>query len=297
MKKICQNYKARIVFTCIFVLVIFIVSFYYSKPAKFMANQVKYGTKVSFKEGEVLQFPDFTLKFLGTKPAPKSDLHVPLGDTYEFEITADNTSQTISWSSGAGEIAPAKININNKSFFLELGMSETLGQLENNQLVINPALANVLDLSFTPTDFVCDCLAGFTFKIPVLKNWEDVKMTKINDDSCVLKISWSGFAEIPPNSPPQLKEPVKPPTLEVSVKKSAIQEPEWHSQAILTNPQGIKYRFLNDPVLENSNEKNFAEFYTENYFVKIEATITNDHYGFPASQFWDTLAETFTIKK
>ncbi len=151
-------------------------------------------------------------------------------------------------------------------------------------------------------DFYCDGISGVTFKIPVFKNWDDIKVKKINENFCSIEIGWSGFAEIPPGAPPEMKEPVKPAPFYVEVKKSSTPEQEWESAAVFTNPQGIKYRFLNsDPeLLKDDPEldlrgRNFVEFYLDNSFVKIESPAINDYYGFSAIKFWKTITETFKL--
>ena len=144
-------------------------------------------------------------------------------------------------------------------------------------------------------DFSCDGISGVTFKIPAFTNWGDIKVKKINVNFCSIEIGWSGFAEIPPGALPEMKEPAKPAPFYVEVKKSTAQEQEWHSAAILTNPQGIKYRFFNDPTLGTSENRNFVEFYLDNSFIKIESPTINDYYGFSASEFWKTIIKTFKL--
>jgi hypothetical protein len=77
-----------------------------------MIESVKeYSTRIKLVPGESYTFPDFTLAFTGQRPVPQSPAHVPLGDFYDFKLTANDYKEAISWSSGTGEIAPARFRI------------------------------------------------------------------------------------------------------------------------------------------------------------------------------------------
>lgn len=109
-------------------------------PNPMNSSQVAYNTKVKFAKGEVLEFLDFTLEFLGTR-RQESSLRVSLGDLYDFKITANGQAQTISWSSGTGAIGPRRFKISGeKRFQLELQISDKLGKLELDELVISEVL-------------------------------------------------------------------------------------------------------------------------------------------------------------
>src|SRR5579863_1177734 len=60
-----------------------------------------YNTKVQFAKGQVLQFPDFSLEFIGTQPLSLNP-PVPMGPLFEFRVSSDGRTQTASWSSGTG---------------------------------------------------------------------------------------------------------------------------------------------------------------------------------------------------
>ncbi|HLM00305.1 MAG TPA: hypothetical protein VK400_04560 [Pyrinomonadaceae bacterium] len=98
----------------------------------------KYGQKVSYASGKELIFPDFTIKFVGKREAKISnDWLFPQKMTfYDFEAAKGETRQTISWSSGTGDIGPTFFEIDGGSYVLELSQSDILKSLEEGFLVI-----------------------------------------------------------------------------------------------------------------------------------------------------------------
>src|SRR5215213_4961536 len=103
-------------------------------------NQIqKYGTKVSYSSGKELIFPDFTIKFVGKREEKISnDWLFPQKMTfYDFEVAKGETRQTLSWSSGMGDIGPQFFAINGAEYVLELRKSDIIkGSLGNDILVI-----------------------------------------------------------------------------------------------------------------------------------------------------------------
>lgn len=96
-----------------------------------------YGAKVTFKQGQPLQFPDFSLTYLGQRHVD-SPTFKP-GFTYlDFKLQQGALAQTVSWSSGTGDIGPALFEFNGQQFSLELSYAEELGWLDDNELVIEP---------------------------------------------------------------------------------------------------------------------------------------------------------------
>lgn len=239
-----------------------------------MTSTATYGTKVVFSRDQVIAFPDFTFKFLGSAPAPQPfpDIIIPLGDFYKFEVAANHEIKNFSWSSGTGDIAPMVITISNKIFFADLGGLSK----EGGWVKIGPPYVEV----------ACGSIP-VAFHIPKFKDWQDIQNKEVADNRCRITISWSGFVEIPPGS--RSGQAAKPPSVIVDVSQRAAPDPEMHSAAIFTNPQGIQYRFLDDPKLKRG-QNNFAEFRVGNGFVKIEAMITSNHFGFAPEEFWNTVA-------
>lgn len=61
----------------------------------------------------------------------------PNGFLYQdFKAKTINEEKTISWSSGTGDIAPTVFEIGGKNYELELRISDKLGKLAENELVV-----------------------------------------------------------------------------------------------------------------------------------------------------------------
>lgn len=94
----------------------------------------KYGEKVSYADGKELKFPDFSIKFTGKRETATSPVKMT---TYDFIVTKGDKTQTVSWSSGTGDIAPTFFNFEGTDFVLELGMSDVMkGALGEGILVL-----------------------------------------------------------------------------------------------------------------------------------------------------------------
>ena len=91
-------------------------------------NQVqKYGEKVSFEQGKVLTYPDFTIKYVGKRTKKYPDETSALTMTfYDFEVVKDGKKQMVIWTTGAGDIAPVYFYIDTLDFAIEHGKSEIL---------------------------------------------------------------------------------------------------------------------------------------------------------------------------
>jgi hypothetical protein len=64
----------------------------------------KYGKKTRYKPGKILEFPDFTLEYSGTSTVPWPN-HATFKFTFHnFVVRCDGAVETVSWSSGTGEI-------------------------------------------------------------------------------------------------------------------------------------------------------------------------------------------------
>jgi hypothetical protein len=119
---------------CVLISISFISIFCSAK-----SGDVNYDTVVEFSKGVQLKFPDFTLEYSGERTEKKE---IPNGNSltftfHEFKISNGSENKTISWSSGTGDIAPARFDIGGKSYELELRMSEKLNKkLDEDELVI-----------------------------------------------------------------------------------------------------------------------------------------------------------------
>ncbi|MCB0176108.1 MAG: hypothetical protein KDJ97_36760 [Anaerolineae bacterium] len=95
-----------------------------------------YGGKVHYAQGQPLNFPDVTMEFVGKREAPAS-VDYPRGMTfYDFKVYQGNQAQLVSWSAGAGDIGPTLFELAGNRYALELAMSDQLGSLGQDELVL-----------------------------------------------------------------------------------------------------------------------------------------------------------------
>jgi hypothetical protein len=99
------------------------------------AQNASYGTRVKYATGKRIDFPDFTIEYVGerrkTLPVyPRGFLY------YDFKVRNGNTEKMVSWTSGTGLIGPMQFEIGGKHYQLELRHSDKLGKLADNELVI-----------------------------------------------------------------------------------------------------------------------------------------------------------------
>ena len=105
-------------------------------------QKVSYGARVKYRTGEKIEFPDFTIEYVGERR--KSLPVYPRGFLYyDFKVSKANTEKMVSWTTGTGVIDPLDFDIDGKHYQLELRHSDKLGKLKDNELVIwqaNPPL-------------------------------------------------------------------------------------------------------------------------------------------------------------
>lgn len=102
------------------------------------ARAADYGKKVSFRRGEAISFPAFTLKYLGDRRV-RHPIFKPGFLYYDFEISAGNQVRKVSWSSGTGEIGPQRFEVGGKTYYLELKASVGYkGWMKDDELVVWP---------------------------------------------------------------------------------------------------------------------------------------------------------------
>lgn len=98
-----------------------------------------YNTVVDYEKGIVLYYPDFNLEYIDERNEKKD---FPNGNTitfkfFDYKISNDKESKTISWSFGTGDIAPTEFEFDGKKYQLEMSNSESLKlRLKKNELVI-----------------------------------------------------------------------------------------------------------------------------------------------------------------
>src|SRR5206468_5383562 len=99
-------------------------------------QKASYGTRVKYQAGQKIEFPDFTVEYVGERR--KSLPVYPRGFLYyDFKVRTANIEKVVSWSNGTGDIGPVEFEIGSKRFLLELRRSDKLGKLEENELVIS----------------------------------------------------------------------------------------------------------------------------------------------------------------
>jgi hypothetical protein len=98
-------------------------------------QNASYGTRVKYKANQKIQFPDFTVEYLGERR--KSLPVYPRGFLYyDFKISRGKTEKMVSWTTGTGIIDPTDFDFDGKPYHLELRRSDRLGKLNDNELVI-----------------------------------------------------------------------------------------------------------------------------------------------------------------
>jgi hypothetical protein len=98
-------------------------------------QKAAYGTRVKYRVGEKIEFPDFTIQCVDEHrkilPAyPRGFLY------YDFKVSKEKAEKVISWTTGTGLIDPMDFEIGAKHYQLELRRSDKLGQLKDDELVI-----------------------------------------------------------------------------------------------------------------------------------------------------------------
>jgi hypothetical protein len=101
-------------------------------------NKVQnYGEKVSYTDRKEIIYPDFSLKFSGTRergfPMPDSATKMIF---YDFQVVKGDKMQTVSWSSGTGDIGPTFFYVEGVDYVLEMKQSDIKGSLGEGNIVI-----------------------------------------------------------------------------------------------------------------------------------------------------------------
>jgi hypothetical protein len=98
-------------------------------------QKVSYGTRVKYQLGQKIEFPDFTIEYVGERR--KSLPVYPRGFLYyDFKISKGKIEKIVSWTTGTGVIDPSDFDIGGKHYQLELRRSDKLGKLNDKELVI-----------------------------------------------------------------------------------------------------------------------------------------------------------------
>ncbi len=98
-------------------------------------QKASYGTRVKYRAGQKIEFPDFAVEYVGERR--KSLPVYPRGFLYyDFKVSKGPAEKMVSWSTGTGVIDPTDLEIGGKHYQLELRHSDKLGKLNDNELVI-----------------------------------------------------------------------------------------------------------------------------------------------------------------
>lgn len=83
-----------------------------------------------------MRFADFTMTYTGTRTQPVAATGRAM-TFHEFEVTAGGDKQKVSWSSGMGDIGPARFTAAGKVWQIELRFSDRLGRLKDGEMVVS----------------------------------------------------------------------------------------------------------------------------------------------------------------
>ena len=101
-----------------------------------------YDSPFDYSSKAAVRFPDFELRFAGTKPGglyPGTTRQ--MADVSQFEITQAGQKQTVGWSGGTGDIGPSFFTASGQCFQLELLYSDKHHKLAPGQAVVSQAPA------------------------------------------------------------------------------------------------------------------------------------------------------------
>jgi len=91
-----------------------------------------YGAKVTYAQGHKLEYPNFSVEFVGEKP-PRSYDKYP---REEFRISGGGEVQEISWGRDQGDIGRVKFSVAGENYLMELVGSQQYGVLDQGVMVI-----------------------------------------------------------------------------------------------------------------------------------------------------------------
>jgi hypothetical protein len=98
-------------------------------------QKASYGTRVKYRAGQKIEFPDFAIEYVGERRQSVSVY--PRGFLYyDFKVSKGKTEKMVSWTTGTGVIDPSDFEIDGKHYQLELRRSAKLGKLNENELAI-----------------------------------------------------------------------------------------------------------------------------------------------------------------
>ena len=98
-------------------------------------QKASYGTRVKYRAGQKIEFPDFTVEYVSERREsvpvyPRGFLY------YDFKVNKGKAEKVVSWTTGTGVIDSTDFEIEGKHYQLELRHLDKLGKLKENELVI-----------------------------------------------------------------------------------------------------------------------------------------------------------------
>ena len=101
--------------------------------------QPSYGAPVKYAAGRKLEFPDFTIEFVGEKQPRSYEKYT----RHEFRLMIGGEVHEVSWGRDRGDVGRVMFKINDDTYLMELVGSQEYGYLGENVMVIwkNPPAA------------------------------------------------------------------------------------------------------------------------------------------------------------
>jgi hypothetical protein len=98
-------------------------------------EKAAYGTRVKYRPGQKIEFPDFAVVYVGERQKTVPVYPRPFV-YYDFKVSKGKAEKMVSWTTGTGVIDPTDFEIGGKHYQLEVRHSNKLGKLNDNELVI-----------------------------------------------------------------------------------------------------------------------------------------------------------------
>jgi hypothetical protein len=100
-----------------------------------IAEAADLGVKMVYKKDVAVPFAGFTLTFVGERRV-MTEKFPPGMKFYDFKLSSAQGTQTVSWTSGTGDIGPVLFRVGNAQYGLELRRSDKLGKLKDDEMVV-----------------------------------------------------------------------------------------------------------------------------------------------------------------
>jgi hypothetical protein len=100
-----------------------------------------YGKRVKYELDTVIQYPNFSIRFIGTRHVVP-DVYPRGWLVYDFDvISKEEEKLQVSWSAGTGAIGPTYFSVDDREYVLELAATipesdSKSGLLDENEIII-----------------------------------------------------------------------------------------------------------------------------------------------------------------